>query len=137
MCVSVCSCVPSVSGCLSARPGAAAAVVGCVCAAARCVCVCRAAAVCIASVLPADSSSEIESPRPERPADPSANNDTKMKNLHDHLSVLTCVFTCVCYHGDALLLQRGGVDDPPQQAAVSDGVLLSFESFILQLTMDQ
>lgn len=41
------------------------------------------------------------------------------------------------YHGDALLLQRGGVDDAPQQPAVSDGVLLPLEALVLQLTVHQ
>lgn len=36
-----------------------------------------------------------------------------------------------------MLLQRGGADDSPQQAAVSDGVLLAFETLVLQLTVDQ
>lgn len=44
---------------------------------------------------------------------------------------------CVCYHGDTVLLQRGGVDDLPQQTAVSDSVLLAFETLVLQLTVDQ
>lgn len=45
--------------------------------------------------------------------------------------------SCVRYHGDGLLLQRCGVDDSPQQAAVPDGVLLTFETLVLQLTVDQ
>lgn len=44
---------------------------------------------------------------------------------------------CVCYHGDTVLLQRRGVDDSPQQTAVSDSVLLTFETLVLQLTVDQ
>lgn len=41
------------------------------------------------------------------------------------------------YHGNTVLLQRSGVDDSSQQAAVSDGVLLAFESLVQQLTVDQ
>ncbi len=48
-----------------------------------------------------------------------------------YMCVLPCVFTRVCYHGDTVLFQRGGVDDSPQQTAVSDGVLLTFEPFVL------
>lgn len=44
---------------------------------------------------------------------------------------------CLCYHGYTLLLQRGGVDDPPQKPAVSDGVLLPLKTLVLQLTVDQ
>lgn len=69
-CVLVCV-LPAVSGSLSAPLDAAAAVAGCVFAAARCVCVCPAAVVCIASALPPDSSSGIESLHPEHSADPS------------------------------------------------------------------
>lgn len=43
---------------------------------------------------------------------------------------------CLCYHGYTLLLQRGGVDDPPQKPAVSDGVLLPLKTLVLQLTVD-
>lgn len=41
------------------------------------------------------------------------------------------------YHGDALLLQRRGVDDAPQQPTVPDGVLLPLEALVLQLTVHQ
>lgn len=47
------------------------------------------------------------------------------------------MFTRMCYHSYAVLLQRGGADDSPQQTAVSDGVLLTFETFVLQLTVDK
>lgn len=43
----------------------------------------------------------------------------------------------MCYHGSALLLQRCGVDDPPQQPAVSDGVLLPLEALVLKLSVDE
>lgn len=42
-----------------------------------------------------------------------------------------------CYHGDRLLLQRRGVDDPTQQAAVPDGVLLALEALVLKPAVDQ
>lgn len=41
------------------------------------------------------------------------------------------------YHGNTVLLQRSGADDSSQQTAVSDGVLLAFESLVQQLTVDQ
>ena len=41
------------------------------------------------------------------------------------------------YHGDVLLLQRGGVDDASQQAAVPDGVLLPLVALVLQLAVQQ
>lgn len=43
----------------------------------------------------------------------------------------------MCYHGSALLLQCCRVDDPPQQPAVSDGVLLPLEALVLELSMDE
>lgn len=42
-----------------------------------------------------------------------------------------------CYHGHALLLQRGGVDDSSQEPAVPDGVLLPLEALVLQLAVHQ
>lgn len=41
------------------------------------------------------------------------------------------------YHGHALLLQRGGIDDSSQEPAVSDGVLLPLEALVLQLAVHQ
>lgn len=41
------------------------------------------------------------------------------------------------YHGDALLLQRGGADDAAQEAPVPDGMLLTFEALVLQLSLRQ
>lgn len=76
--------LPAVSGCLSACLAIAAAAVGCVCAAVQCVCVCPDAAVCIVSVLPPDSTSEIESLHSERSADPSATHRHLRLFLEDH-----------------------------------------------------
>ena len=36
-----------------------------------------------------------------------------------------------------MLLQRGGLDDLPQQAAVPHGVLLPLVALVLQLAVDQ
>ena len=41
------------------------------------------------------------------------------------------------YHGIVLLLERGGVDDAPQQPAVADGVLLALVPLEQQLVVQQ
>lgn len=43
-------------------------------------------------------------------------------------------FTC---HGVVLLLQRGGVDDAPEEAPVADGVLLPLVALVQQLVVQE
>lgn len=46
----------------------------------------------------------------------------------------SAVFTC---HGVVVLLQRGGVDDAPEEAAVADGVLFPLVAFVQQLVVQE
>lgn len=52
------------------------------------------------------------------------------KLVRDRVAVFTC-------HGVVLLLQRGGVDDAPEEASVADSVLLPLVALVQQLVVQE